>query len=307
MGNQANTALNNACGCLCLEERHEGNIMEYPPHHVASIGRTSSRDQSPTRKRSPRCATDVYWQKRRLSAQCALRSASAGENLEEIMDAIARAKAVGVIQPELDDAQAAATRIQSRRKASEALAKALQLRDEGSLRQAVTLADTACMHNEQLEKATALLEEIENQAAEQAQECEVPEPGHSQNRKGALGRLEDAMRTRGQRELMLAIAEAEASGLARKRERVLLAQARVMLNIVNARKETAARRHAREAGMEYEDVPSIERGRTWACHERELSTICIDSPTSVDSQKLQTPTMRLEREQLIRGEPPRGG
>merc|ERR1739842_123885 len=66
-----------------------------------------------------------------------------------------------------------------------------------------------------------------------------------------------------------------------------------MLNIVNARKETAARRHAREAGMEYEDVPSIERGRTWACHERELSTICIDSPTSVDSQKLQTPTMRL--------------
>mmetsp|Transcript_130599 Transcript_130599/g.260583 ORF Transcript_130599/g.260583 Transcript_130599/m.260583 type:complete len:310 (-) Transcript_130599:236-1165(-) len=309
MGNQANTALNNACGCLCLEERHEGNIMEYPPHHVASIGtyRTSSRDQSPTRKRSPRCATDVYWQKRRLSAQCALRSASAGENLEEIMDAIARAKAVGVIQPELDDAQAAATRIQSRRKASEALAKALQLRDEGSLRQAVTLADTACMHNEQLEKATALLEEIENQAAEQVQECEIADPDSARNRKRTLRLLEDAMRTRGQRELMEAIAEAEAAGLACKRERVLLAQARVMLNIVNARKEVAARRRAREAGMEDEYVCSIERGQTWACNEREMSTASIDSPISVDNQKLQSPKMRLECEQLIHGEPPRGG
>jgi hypothetical protein len=275
---------------------------------------------------------DVHVQKRRLAAQCALRQACASENLEEILNALITAKAAGVIQPELDDALAAATRIRSTRKAREALEEALELQDEGSLRQAVTLADKACLHNEQLEKATALLETIETQAAEQVQECDGdgPEPETpAQMRKQTLERLEKALHKRGQRELMEAIAEAESAGLACKKERSLLAQARVMLNIVNARKEVAARRRARESGEEDGAGRNLESCQTWTCPNRELSLVSVDSTKSLHGaqsakslpdiprtkslhdEKLQLheklPTRWLEREDLIPGEPPRGG
>lgn len=138
---------------------------------------------------------------------------------------------------ELAEASEAVTRAERRKQAREALASAMASREDEALRTALRLADEANLDQREVEDAMALIEELEggNGGSSEASQ-----------RAKAVVRLEAALKSRGRRDLEEAIAFAEAAGLGAKNQRALLAEVRVTLKIVNARRKAAEDRRARE-------------------------------------------------------------
>lgn len=223
----------------------------------------------------------------RLVARSRISEACAGDDEAAIREAIADGEAAKLSKVELELAAEAATRIGSRTRARRALKRAVQSRNEDELREALTLADRAHLDADEVEEASNIIEELERnrtknrrQGAKPAKGAVVPVPGRpdndedkslesspreasqptdngldeaSQRRAEAIEKLESAIRSRGTKELTTAIAEAETVGLGVKRERALLSQARVLLNMVNARRIAAKERRQRE-GLDQGDV-----------------------------------------------------
>uniref|UniRef100_A0A7S0B978 Uncharacterized protein n=1 Tax=Pyrodinium bahamense TaxID=73915 RepID=A0A7S0B978_9DINO len=229
-------------GCVCVENRakggHETPINGVPTPEELGLDEKII-DFSLESPRSQRF-TAVQLEKRRIAAQNWLNVAIAGGDPNIIQDAIYRGRLAGVTQAELDDAEAALKRASKRQNARQALARAVEQRDESSLREAVCLADKAGVDASEFEEAMALIEQLE------ADEGEENPSDEQSARRRAVAQLDQAMRGRGQRELMDAIAEAEAAGMGTKHQRALLAQARVMLKIVTARKQAARARRAKD-------------------------------------------------------------
>mmetsp|Transcript_29265 Transcript_29265/g.97221 ORF Transcript_29265/g.97221 Transcript_29265/m.97221 type:complete len:246 (-) Transcript_29265:209-946(-) len=154
-----------------------------------------------------------------------------------IQRALADGKAAGLAAFELAEATELATRTARRRKAREALAAAMSSREEEALRRALFLADEAALDGREVEGALALIEELEGHAVGGVA---------ATHRAKAVLRLELAIKSRGQQELEEAIEEAESTGLGVKSQRALLAEARVTLKMVNARRQAAQDRRRRE-------------------------------------------------------------
>jgi len=192
--------------------------------------------------------------KHRIDAQSSLHLACAGNSVEAVQEAIAVGRACGVPQAELDDAAAVVIQLRSRQRAGEALAAALQDQDPDSLRQAVALSDKAGLYSQELEKAMYLVEMLDS-----GSEMERDGSSQIQFREMILGRLEKAVNDRSHKELVESIDEAESTGLlTRKQDRALLSRARVMLNIIVARKQMAKQRRTLDriprAGASFEDA-----------------------------------------------------
>lgn len=156
---------------------------------------------------------------------------------DAIHRALADGKAAGLAAFELAEATELATRTSRRRMAREALAAAMASREEEALRHALFLADEAALDGREVEGALALIEELEGHA-----EGGVAATGRAK----AVVRLELAIKSRGQQELEEAIEEAESTCLGMKSQRALLAEARVTLKMVNARRQAAQDRRNRE-------------------------------------------------------------
>mmetsp|Transcript_100405 Transcript_100405/g.199245 ORF Transcript_100405/g.199245 Transcript_100405/m.199245 type:complete len:248 (+) Transcript_100405:40-783(+) len=230
MGNTVGTA----CGCIC-EERHDEHFMDFSLPHAWAEGAGASM------KPNAIMAMPLY--KHRLDAQSTLHRACAMQSPQAVQEAIAVGRACGVSQAELDDAAAVLVKLR-RQRAGDALVSALQEEDPDSLRQAVALADKSGLYNQELEKAMSLVETLDSGS-------EMERSGSSQIafREMLVRRLEKAITARSQKELVESIEEAESTGLlTRKQDRSLLARARVILNIIVARKEMAKQRHAMDQG-----------------------------------------------------------
>lgn len=258
-------AMGGNIGCVCMENRHDEVDPETMALQAALCEELSPAPASSARTPSMPLSTRIHQAdfanaatprtdrqtlaeilKRRTAAQSWLAAACNRGDPDAIQNAIVWAKDVGVSQAEIDDASATVTRLGARRRARDALTLAMEERDEASLREAVTLADEAGIDSSEIEQAVELIEELEQSGSTSGSADEA--------RRQALVSLEKAMSSRGQQELQKAIAEAELAGLGTKSERVALSQARVMLNIVNARKEAAQRRRAQDRNSSLEDA-----------------------------------------------------
>jgi len=160
---------------------------------------------------------------------------------DEVDRALSAGCAARLAADELAEAREAAARAERRSKAREALAEAMASREEEALRTAVSMADSAALDAREMEGALAIIEELEA--------C-TEDDGASRLRAQAVAGLERAIRSRGHKELEAAIAEAEGIGLGVKSQRALLAEARVTLRMVDARRSAAKARRGREEALE---------------------------------------------------------
>mmetsp|Transcript_43265 Transcript_43265/g.134548 ORF Transcript_43265/g.134548 Transcript_43265/m.134548 type:complete len:272 (+) Transcript_43265:97-912(+) len=262
-------------GCICAENRHEDEAAVVQVVSQSATGEELQALEGVNvnfANATPRTArqTPEQIEKRRIAAKSWLVSACGRGDHEAIQKAIVWAKDAGVSQAEIDDAEAEAARLGARRRrARDALATAVEERDGSSLRKAVSMADQelkmfyksnnvvekpaaheAGIDTSEVEHAVELIEELEQDGA--------PERCSEQDaRKAAIAHLEEAMRTRGQQELEQAIAEAEGAGMGTKGERAALAQARVMLKIVHARKRAAQERRAKDRSTCADEHPCL--------------------------------------------------
>lgn len=242
-------------GCICLENRHDNMDTVQGNDVVQQYDQESYQHKVNFAHATPRCVqgTALELEKRKHAAQSWLASACNGDDPVVIQKAIIWASNAGVPQAEIDDAAAVLKRLGARHKARDALAQAVEHRDESSLRQAVSLADEAGVDSTDVEQASELLEQLEKDTEDSAEWS--PE---QKTRRRAMANLQQAMTSRGQRELERAISEAERAGLGTKSERAALAQARVMLKIVTARKEAAQRRRAQDKKQDAGETDDVQ-------------------------------------------------
>lgn len=173
--------------------------------------------------RSPRC-----------KALVSLALACAAEDPAAIDDAICIGKVSGLEITDMAGSDAAVLRAQ-RRGARAALADGMQRGTGQASRDAVDLADAALLDVKEL---SALFQESE------------------QRRARCLVRLRGAIQSRGAQELQDAIAEAVSLGIAGKDQRAVLAEARVTLRLIKARREAARSRRARENAELFANLPA---------------------------------------------------
>jgi len=251
----------------------------------ASSPRASSSTRPPGSSGRASSSTAVSASEaQRLVARSRISEACAGDDEAAIREAIRDGEAAHLSKVELELAAEAAARAGSRTRARRALKRAVAGRNEDELREALTQADRAHLDASEVEEASNIIEELElerriqqvrrrpsgtagaitlgargGQPGRPADAEDAPEGSSlptsqpvdgldeaSRRRAEAVEKLEGAIRSRGQQELIIAIAEAETVGLGVKRERALLSQARVLLNMVNARRLAAKERRQRE-------------------------------------------------------------
>lgn len=225
-------------GCCACGDKDKSDL-ESPrpllvPHEAESEGQKSGLSGI-----SPRQTARAAPSPRRRAALAALAVACAGDDADAIERALQRGQSAGLHLSEMAGAREAAARAARRRQARRALAEAMRSREEGALRAAVSLADAVALDGGELERALECIQELEG--------AHIGREGSADLRRAAaVGRLERAIRSRGQQELEGAIAEAEQVGLGAKAQRALLAEARVTLHMVLARRRVAQERRARE-------------------------------------------------------------
>mmetsp|Transcript_90960 Transcript_90960/g.262181 ORF Transcript_90960/g.262181 Transcript_90960/m.262181 type:complete len:255 (+) Transcript_90960:51-815(+) len=156
---------------------------------------------------------------------------------QEVERAFALGLSAGLNKAELEEAREAGLRAVARRRARDALARAVLSKEEDDLRNAVRLADEAMLDSREIEPVLAMIEELE---ASGRSSSEIG------RRNAIVKRLESAIKRRGFQELSDAIKEAEGAGLTIKKQRAVLAEARVTLKMVVARREAADERRQKE-------------------------------------------------------------
>jgi hypothetical protein len=156
---------------------------------------------------------------------------------QDIEQAIENCKAAGYSAYELAEANEAATRAARRRRARDALASAMRSREEEALRRAIELADEAALDHQEVQGAISLIEELEGVGANGCSDAVT--------RAKAVDCLTAAIKNRGTQELQDAITLAQKCGLGAKHQRALLAEARLTLKVVLARKQAAQERRER--------------------------------------------------------------
>jgi len=134
-----------------------------------------------------------------------------------------------------------AASVEQRKQARQMLADAMMNRDEEALRKAVALADEGLLDTREVERALAMIGELE---ASGCTECKAV-----RRRAQAVERLEKAIRSISHKELESAIAEAEAAGLGTKQQRALLAEARLTLRMVHDRRSVTQARRKQDRGV----------------------------------------------------------
>mmetsp|Transcript_88561 Transcript_88561/g.247703 ORF Transcript_88561/g.247703 Transcript_88561/m.247703 type:complete len:258 (-) Transcript_88561:25-798(-) len=237
--------MGDTASCVCGDGRESGDrdaALPMRPAIMTKRAHSPSAYMKHSPVKSPVGAKRPPPTLEQKAALASLADAVLRENvdMEEVERAMALGRAAGLSEAELDEAREAGLRATSRRRARDALARAMKTREEEELRHAVGLADEALLDQRELEGALALIEELETAGGRQV------DSDASKRRALAVARLEAAIKNRGYQQLMEAIQVAERAGLAVKSQRAVLAQARVTLKIVVARRQAAQDRRAQE-------------------------------------------------------------
>jgi len=154
---------------------------------------------------------------------------------------------------ELKEAREEGLRAAARQRAREALRRAVEKKDEQMLRRAVILADEAFLDAREMEDALAIMEEIEAKAT-----GDEVSP-NSRSRATVVACLKAAVKSRDYDQLTEAIKGAERAGLAVRSQRALLAEARMTLKVVLARRQAYAKHRARR-GTDSSDNSPLSAG-----------------------------------------------
>mmetsp|Transcript_11477 Transcript_11477/g.40848 ORF Transcript_11477/g.40848 Transcript_11477/m.40848 type:complete len:251 (+) Transcript_11477:108-860(+) len=250
--------MGDAASCVCAGERDAVASMSASDtahgEHVSSPRRPGFKGGTP--RQAPMSARSFLSQgsPKSLRAKANLRTICEEEHADpaSIQQALESACASGIAAFELAEATEAAQRPARRREAREALSGAMSSREEDDLRKALTMADEAALDHREVEGAIKLIEQLERSSAD---------GGAASQRARAVARLEQAVKSRGRKELEEAIAGAESAGLGAKNQRAVLAEARVLLKMVKARHEVAQERRALEERRYQGEVVGAFGGR----------------------------------------------
>jgi len=185
----------------------------------------------------------------KTAARRNLHEAALTLDVEAIQQAIYQARAAGLVQSELEEANEAKLRGHTMRKARVALSDAVRRHDEDALRAAVEQAHNARLSPSECEEALALIAQLEA-------EDEVA-GGPRGPRQKALQRLEAAIKLRRDQDLREAVDYAESIGIGK--DDLQYCNAKQLLKTNESRRRMARERREREAANDVEGAEDAAR------------------------------------------------